>query len=244
MVDATIKALSQMVSPPFRSVLLKAVGLAIAVLVVIGIALQRVLVWLLDTGGAWLETTVGPQAHGPVNVLEWMLAIVAGLGVIMGAVFLMPAVTSLVAGFFVDQIAEQVERTYYPQEPAGVAVPLGLAILEGVKFALLALVVYLCAVPFLLAAGLGVVIFIIATAYLLGRVYFELVAMRFHPLAEAKRLRRDHQASLFVAGLFIAAFVSIPIVSLATPLFGTAFMVHVYKRLTAAQPLLLARMEP
>ncbi len=244
MVDAAIMALSQMVSPPFRSVLFKAVGLAIALLVVVGIALQRVLVWLLDTGGAWLETTVGPHAHGPVNVLEWALAIVAGLGVITGAVFLMPAVTSLVAGFFVDQIAERVERTYYSQEPAGVAVPLGLAILEGVKFALLALVVYLCAVPFLLAAGLGVIIFFIATAFLLGRVYFELVALRFHPLAEAKRLRRHHQASLFVAGLFIAAFVSIPIVSLATPLFGTAFMVHVYKRLTAAQPLLLARMEP
>jgi uncharacterized protein involved in cysteine biosynthesis len=35
-----------------------------------------------------------------------------------------------------------------------------------------------------------------------------------------------------VAGLFIAGFVSIPIVNLATPLFGTAFMVHMHKRLT------------
>jgi CysZ protein len=236
MLEAAIKALSQMVSPPFRSVLLKAVGLAIALLVVIGIALQRVLVWLLNNGGAWLETSVGPYAHGPVTVLQWVLAIVAGLGVIAGAVFLMPAVTSLVASFFVDQIAEQVERVHYPHEPPGVAVPLGRAILEGVRTALLALVVYLCAVLFLLAAGLGVVIFFLATAYLLGRVYFELVAMRFHPAAEARRLRRLHQPSLFVAGLFIAAFVSIPIVSLATPLFGTALMVHVYKRLTAAQP--------
>jgi uncharacterized protein involved in cysteine biosynthesis len=31
--------------------------------------------------------------------------------------------------------------------------------------------------------------------------------------------------------MFIAGFVSIPIVNLATPLFGTAFMVHMHKRL-------------
>jgi uncharacterized protein involved in cysteine biosynthesis len=32
--------------------------------------------------------------------------------------------------------------------------------------------------------------------------------------------------------MFIAALVSIPIANLATPLFGTAFMVHIYKRWT------------
>src|SRR5258708_21672279 len=56
--------------------------------------------------------------------------------------------------------------------------------------------------------------------------------MRFHPAAEAKALRRAHRATIFVAGMFIAGFVSIPIVNLATPLFGTAFMVHMHKRLT------------
>ena len=35
-----------------------------------------------------------------------------------------------------------------------------------------------------------------------------------------------------LAGLLIAAFVSIPIVNLAAPLFGTALMVHVHKRMT------------
>jgi len=34
-----------------------------------------------------------------------------------------------------------------------------------------------------------------------------------------------------LAGCFIAAFVSIPILNLATPLFGTAFMVHMHKRI-------------
>ena len=55
--------------------------------------------------------------------------------------------------------------------------------------------------------------------------------MRFHPPAEAKALRSAHRGTVFVAGLLIAAFVSIPIVNLATPLFGMAFMVHMHKRL-------------
>jgi CysZ protein len=63
---------------------------------------------------------------------------------------------------------------------------------------------------------------------LLGREYFELAAMRHHPLDKAKQLRRSHQNTVFLAGSLIAAFVLIPIVNLATPLFGMALMVHVH----------------
>jgi CysZ protein len=240
MLDAAIKSLAQMASPPLRAILLKSIGLAIVLLIAIGIGIDRGLMLLVERGGALLEAHV-PDAHTPVSILEWLLALVAGLGVVAGAIFLMPAVTALVASFFVDAIAEQVERTHYPADPVGRALPIGEAILEGVKAALLALLIYLCAVPFLLVAGLGFLIFFIATAYVQGRVYFELAAMRFHPAAEAKRLRRIHQGTVFVAGLFIAAFLSIPVVSLATPLFGTAFMVHIHKRLTRRAELTAGR---
>ena len=55
---------------------------------------------------------------------------------------------------------------------------------------MLALVVYLCALPFIFFAGLGVIILFLANAYLLGREYFELAAMRFRPPAEAKAMRK------------------------------------------------------
>jgi hypothetical protein len=42
MLDAAIKALTDMLRPPLRSVLVKSVLLALALIVVIGIALQRV----------------------------------------------------------------------------------------------------------------------------------------------------------------------------------------------------------
>ena len=94
------------------------------------------------------------------------------------------------------------------------------------------MLIYLLAVPFLLFAGFGVVIFFLATAYLLSREYFELAAMRYRPPAEARAMRKANQSTVFLAGLMIAAFVSIPIVNLATPLFGMALMVHMHKRLS------------
>ena len=234
MFDAAVKALSQMFSPPFRAVLWKSIGAAIVLLIVIGIALQRLLAWMVQSGGAWVESTVGTTYHGTVDMMQLILGIIAGLGVIVGMAFLMPAVTALVASLFADEIAETVERTHYPADLSGKPLPIGRALLEGVKTAGFAILVYLCAVPFLLIAGLGVFIFF-ATAFLLGREYFELAAMRFHPVAKAKALRKRHQSTVFMAGMLIAAFVSIPIVNLATPLFATALMVHMHKRLAKSR---------
>src|SRR6266550_2436349 len=231
MLDAAIKALAQMFSPPFRMVLAKSIGLALILIILFGIGLHQVLTWLTGAGEGWAEGWLGPSSHTPLLILTKMLAIAAALGIIVGSIFLMPAVTALVAGLFADEIAAEVERSHYPNEPPGMAVPPARALIEGVKTALLAVAVYLVAVPFLLFAGFGVVIFFFATAFLLGREYFELAAMRFHPPADAKRLRKMHRGTVFLAGLFIAAFVSIPIVNLATPLFGVAFMVHLHKRL-------------
>jgi len=236
MLDAAVKALMQILSPPMRSILWRSIGLALALIVVLAIGLQRLLSWFATSGEAWAEAALGPGFHTPLNALAWLVSIAAGFGVVFGAVFLMPAITSLVASVFVDEAADHVEREYYPAQRPGTALPLGLALAEGVNTALLTIAVYLIALPFVFFAGAGFIAFFIATAWLLGREYFELAAMRFRPPAEAKAMRRQHAALIFTAGLVIAAFVSIPIVNLATPLFGMAFMVHLHKRLSGPGP--------
>jgi uncharacterized protein involved in cysteine biosynthesis len=160
-----------------------------------------------------------------------MLAILSGFTLFAAAIFIMPAVTAFVASFFSDEIAAEVEHSHYPADPPGVPVPVWTATIEGIKTALLALLVYLVAVPFLLFAGFGFIIFFVANSYLLGREYFLLAAMRFHSVEEAKALRKRHHGTVVLAGTFIAAFVSIPILNLATPLFGMAFMTHMHKKL-------------
>src|SRR4029078_7275379 len=143
----------------------------------------------------------------------------------------MRAVTAFVGSFFVDEIADEVERAHYPNEPPGTALPLWRALIEGINTTLLAVLVYLFAMPLLFVAGLGLVIMFLANAYLLSREYFLLAAMRFRSPAEAKAMRHTHRMAIFLAGLIIAMFVSIPIVNLATPLFAMAMMVHMHKRL-------------
>lgn len=230
MFDAAIKALVQMFSPEFRRVLFKSIGLALVLIVLIGIGLNRLFSWMATAGAGWAEATAG--GHTAWQILAWVLSIAATLGIVTGALFLMPAVTAFVGSFFVDEVAGHVEHEHYPMEPPGTALPLGRALAEGVSTALLAIVVYLCAVPFLFVAGLGLVIMFLANAYMLSREYFLLAAMRFRPPDEAKAMRRVFRAQIFLAGLIIALFVSIPIFNLATPLFATAMMVHMHKRLS------------
>lgn len=239
MLDAALKALSQILSPPMRAILWKSIALALVLIVALAFGLQRLLSWLAGSGMLWAEGALGPDYHTPLNVLSWMLSIAAGFGVVFGAIFLMPAITSLVASVFVDDVADIVEREHYPAERIGTALPYGVAITEGIKFALLTIGVYLIALPFVFFAGLGFIAFFIATAWLLGRQYFELAAMRFRPAVEAKTMRRAHAATVFTAGLIIAAFVSIPIVNFATPVFAMALMVHLHKRLSGPRPELI-----
>lgn len=231
MLEAAGKALSQMVTPALRGVLLKAVGLALVIIVIIGIALQRLLSSMAESGANWAEQTSGFAPHAAWATLAWLLSIMASLGIITGALFLMPAVTALVGTFFVDETADAVEREYYPAEPVGRALPFLRALIEGVKIAAVALLVYFCALPFMLLAGFGVIVLFLANAYLLSREYFELAAMRFRPPHEAKAMRRANAAYVFLAGVVISVFVSIPVINLATPIFAMAFMVHVHKRI-------------
>jgi CysZ protein len=239
MLAAAVKALSQILSPPMRSILWRSIGLALVLIVVLAIGLQRLLSWFATSGEGWAEAMLGPSFQTPLNILAWIVSIAAGFGVVLGAVFLMPAITSLVASVFVDEVADHVERAHYPAERPGTALPLGVAMTEGIKTASLTILVYLIALPFVFIAGAGFIVFFIATAWLLGREYFELAAMRFRPPHEAKAMRKENAATVFTAGLIIAAFVSIPIVNLATPLFGMAFMVHMHKRLSGPRPELI-----
>src|SRR3954470_22256312 len=155
MLPAAVTALSDMLSRPLRAILWRSVGLALVLVAVLAIVLQRLLSWFAGSGEVWLEAAMGPGFHTPLTILGWIVSIAAGLGVVVGAVFLMPAITALVASVFVDDVADIVERTHYPQQPPGAALPVGVALREGLRTALLTILVYLIALPFVLFAGAG-----------------------------------------------------------------------------------------
>jgi CysZ protein len=234
MIDAVANAIAQLFTAPLRRVLLKSVGLAVLLLVIAIIVLQRLLASLAESGANWAETSAGIAPHSAWATLAWILSIMAGLGIITGALFLMPTVSAFVGSFFVDEVAEQVEVKFYPHEPPGRPLPVFRGIIEGIKIALLTLLVYLLALPFMFF-GFGLLILFFGSAYLLGREYFELAAMRFRPPEEAKAMRKANAIYIFLAGMIIAGFVSLPFINLATPVFAMSFMVHIHKKLSGSR---------
>src|SRR5215469_11275116 len=130
MIDAAVKALAQILSPPMRSILWRSIGVALVLITVLSIGLQRLLSWFASSGESWAEATLGPNFHMPLYALSWIVSVAAGLGIVFGAILLMPAITSLVASLFVDEIADHVEREHYPAERPGIARPIGLAMNE------------------------------------------------------------------------------------------------------------------
>ena len=74
-----------------------------------------------------------------------------------------------------------------------------------------------------------------ANGYLLGREFFELAALRHMSREEAAELRSAKGLQVFLAGLVIAGFLAVPLLNLLTPLFATAFMVHVFKKMRSGE---------
>jgi CysZ protein len=222
LIQAAFKALAQVFSPALRAVLWKSLALTIGLLALVWFALTRLL-------SAWLETH---DLSASYPILDTFAFFLAGAGLFIALAYLMPAVSALVAGYFLDDVAEVVERTDFPADPAGRPLPLGRALLYGLRFAGLSLLVNLAALALVFVPIVNVAVFFAANAYLLGREYFELAAGRFRPMEEASRMRVEHRGTVILAGAMLAALVLVPVANLLTPLFGVALMVHVHKQLS------------
>ncbi len=175
------------------------------------------------------------QASAALLQFDWQwvnagLSVLAKIGLVIAFVFLLLPVAALFAGLFAEDVASAVEARYYPSHPA--PRPLGwlTSLSTALTFFAVMVVLNLALLPFyLLLPGLNVILFLIVNAYLIGREYFELVAMRHYAPPQVRKLRREYRGRLFLTGLLIAIPLSIPLVNLCGPLFGTAFMVHVFK---------------
>jgi len=215
MFSAAARALGDITSPALRGVLWKALGLTVLLFAVLLVALELALSWAQLVPWPWLET---------------LIQVFTGLGLFAGFIFLLAPVTAMFAGLFLDEVADAVEVRHYPHEPPGRPLPTLLALLTGIEFALLVLVVNLALLPFFFF-GIGVVMMWLGNAYLLGREFFGLVATRHLPPAEAARLRKAHAGSVFAAGLIPAGLALLPLANFLTPVFATAYFVHVYRLL-------------
>jgi CysZ protein len=223
LIQSVFAAAREVFSPALRSILWKSLALTAALLALVWLGLTRLFDYLLTNHP--LSTDY--------PILDGFAFFLAGFGLFVALIYLLPAITAIVAGYFLDDVAEVVERKDYPADPPGEALPFGQAVFYGVRFAALSLLVNLAALLLFFIPGINIGVFFVANAYLLGREYFELAAGRFWTQEAVTQMRMEHRGTVFAAGAVLAGLVLVPVLNLVTPIFGAAMMVHLHKRLVA-----------
>jgi len=227
--EAARAALGNLFAPELRAVFFKTLGLTLLALAALWFGLKEVFDWLALP---WIDALL-PGFPSWAGWLTFIAAILAGIGLAIGVALLIAPVTAAIAGLFLDDVAEAVEQSNYPGDPPGRALPVGRALVQSLKFFGVVIAGNIVALLLLLVPGVNIAAFFVVNGYLLGREFFEFAAMRHLPEPEAKALRRRHAGTVFLAGLLIAVFVSVPLLNLTAPLFAAAMMVHLHKAIAA-----------
>ncbi len=233
MFKALSRAFSQSFDPAFRRVFNRSLLYS---------AVTFFLVWLaswfaLDWAGEWLVAWVGDWLGEGfwLSTVEWLVDIAAIGAIAIASFFLFPAVMVTIMALLLDDIAQAVERRYYPDLPGCREQPLGEILRGSVIFVIVTLILNLLVLPLYLVLiwipPLNLVLFYLLNGYLLGREYFEMVAVRRLDLAGIKQLRRSFRGRVILAGAVITFLLTIPLVNLVTPIIATAFMLHIFEDL-------------
>ena len=200
-----------------------------------GVVIRALLLTILLFAVLFVAVEYGVQ-HLPTLGAPWVNAILDFLApvlLILLIFFLGAPVAALFATFFLEDVARAVEARYYPTDPRASGASFGTTLFAGLRLATMVILVDLALLPVDISVpGIAEIATILANGWLLGREYFELVALRHMSRSAADALRRRHWGWVFWAGVIISVLTVVPLVNLTAPLFGAAFMVHMFKRYT------------
>ncbi|ENN95383.1 sulfate transporter family protein [Bartonella vinsonii] len=222
------RALQRLLTPEYRIMILKALGITFIVLIILWLCVHQLFV-------SYFWPWIAHFFPGLPSWAGWLglgMLIIFNLGLALLMAFLIAPITAMIGSFFIDSAAEIIEKEDYPNDPIGQALPFGRSLILSLKFVLLSLLGNGIAFLLFFVPGINLIAFYVINGYLLGREYFVFAAYRFRTEYEAYAFLRVHYLTVFGAGLLIALFVSIPILNLAAPLFAAAFMTHLHKMLS------------
>ena len=215
MFRALAKAVNDVTSPELRAVLWRSIALTLALFAALWFGIEFVVSTITMIPWPWLTTA---------------LQLATGLGLFAAFFFLMAPVTALFAGLFQDSISAKIEARHYPQDRKGVPMSMVAGLTTAIQFALIALAVNTVVLPLVFFAGFGVILILLANAYVLSREYFTMAAARYMPVTEAEALRRENAGGIFLAGLIPGALSMVPFLNFVTPVFATSYFLHLFKQ--------------
>jgi len=215
--DAFSRALGQMGDPRFRRVLLLGIGLALALLA--GIYAIFMTLFSLFFPDSFTLPWIG--------TITWVGEVISWASIplmLVLSIFLMVPAASAFTGLFLDDVADAVEEIHYPHLTPARRLGLGEGIVDALRFLGVVAVANLVAlVVYLLFAPLAPFLFWGLNGYLLGREYFQIMAIRRLGPRGARALRRRNA-------------LTIPLVNLLVPVLGAATFTHIYHALVAKNP--------
>jgi len=224
------RALGQLGDPRFRRVLWMGLGLTLLLLIAV-YALFLFGINLLTPD----ELTI--PVIGEVRWVDDLLSVGSILLMLVLSIFLMVPVASAFTGLFLEDVAAAVEERHYAHLPEVQRLPWSDALIDSVNFfGLIVIANVLALIVYALTTIAAPLIFWGMNGYLLGREYFQLVAMRRLGREGAKAARRRHGGTIFAAGVLMAVPLSIPLVNLLVPILGAATFTHLFHRLEPGAP--------
>ena len=227
--DAISRGLAQLPDPRFRRVLFLGVGLTLALLFAVTVAF----VWLV---GWFVPDTFSLPWLGEITWIDDALSWAVVPLMLVLSVFLMVPVASAFTGIFLDDVADAVEAEHYAHLGPAPKVPFAETLKDSAAFLGVIVAANLAAlVPYLLLAPLAPVIFVALNGYLLGREYYQLIAMRRLGRAGAREARRRNGSTIWITGAIMAVPLTIPILNLLVPILGAAAFTHLFHRLEAGR---------
>ena len=218
-------ALGQMADARFRKVVALGVALSLALLFGVYAGFVQLIDWVTP------ETLTLPwvgEVHWVKDLLGWgSILLMIGL-----SVFLMVPVAALFSGFFIDDVAQAVEDRHYPALPPVPRQRFYESFVGSVNFfGVLVAVNLLALLGYGLVGPFAPLMFWAVNGYLLGREYFQTVAMRRMDRKAAKALRKQYSGKIWLAGTLMAAPLSLPFVNLLIPVLGVATFTHLFHRI-------------
>lgn len=210
-------AMADAFAPAERHFLLLTVAGTVLLLVALWLGASWLLAALPMTGIHWLNVAIDLFGSAAALFLAWLL---------------LPAMTILMLGFFLDRIIRSIEARHYPGLPEARRIGIGASLASALRLALLGLALNLLALPlYLFFPVANLVVYFAINGYLVGREYFEAVASRRFEPAPLKAMWRRYRVRLTIAGAIVAFLLSVPLVNLAAPIIGVAFMLHLFEPL-------------
>jgi CysZ protein len=214
MIKAFLKGLAQLNDPHIRKIIIIAIFESAIIFIALWVAV-----------GIILETT----SFSSIVWLEWVVNLMGGLATLILTWVLFPPVISVIICLHLPYIASSVEARHYPDLEPPTNQPIISSLFIALRYLGVLVLLNFVLLVFLVFGPLFPFVFYSINGYILGKEYFELVALRRLSPVAAKQLYLLNRGKLLLVGVLMSILLTLPIINIIAPVVITASMVHLFE---------------